>query len=151
MSSETAFLCDKMLGSLCRWLRMAGFDAAGPDDMNNDALKEKAIEEKRILLTRNGTLASSTPRAVEIENHDTHEQVKEVLDKFPPDKRKVFSRCTSCNGKLFRAEKSSVKESVPAGVFEHNEQFWKCDACGKIYWHGTHHEKIMDVIGPFLR
>ena len=82
------FLCDAMLGSLARWLRFFGFDAAYMDPSTDDRrLAERASTEDRWLLTRDRELASIGPRtmllrsgAVEVGPLLSH---RFPLDEFP--------------------------------------------------------------------
>ena len=34
-------------------------------------------------------------------------------------------------------------ESVPVAVVETNDPFYICSTCGKCYWEGSHHKKIL--------
>ncbi|WP_460177330.1 Mut7-C RNAse domain-containing protein [Thermodesulfovibrio hydrogeniphilus] len=51
-------------------------------------------------------------------------------------------RCPICNGETERIGKNQAAELVPDFVAISNDDFLKCKNCGKIYWHGTHKEKI---------
>ncbi len=51
-------------------------------------------------------------------------------------------RCPICNGETERIGKNQAAELVPDFVAISNDDFLKCKNCGKIYWHGTHTEKI---------
>src|SRR5512133_346718 len=46
------FILDVHLGTVARWLRLAGVDAAYASDAGDDALIEQANDERRALLTR---------------------------------------------------------------------------------------------------
>src|SRR5579883_2502967 len=49
-----AFLADRMLGRLARWLRIMGHDTAYERALPDDDLIEQALREDRWLLTRDG-------------------------------------------------------------------------------------------------
>ena len=42
--------------------------------------------------------------------------------------------------------KEKVKDTVPPRIFQHNESFWICPTCDKIYWAGTHYENILETM-----
>ena len=43
-------------------------------------------------------------------------------------------------------KKENVKEKVPERVFNNNNKFWHCKKCNKIYWKGSHFEKMKEKI-----
>ncbi len=56
------------------------------------------------------------------------------------------SRCTECNGELKTIKKDDVIDKVPKGVLEKIDDFWKCKNCNKIYWEGTHIERLQKFV-----
>jgi len=56
------------------------------------------------------------------------------------------SRCSVCNGELQKTEKSLVLEKIPKGISENTEDFWTCKNCKKIYWEGSHIEKLQKFV-----
>lgn len=51
------FLCDKMLGTLAKWLRIYGFDTFyANSEIDDEGLMEIAKKEKRVLITRDKDL-----------------------------------------------------------------------------------------------
>ena len=82
-----------------------------------------------------------------IRGNDEFEQIAQInakikLEKFVIDSNS--SRCVTCNGKLQPIEKYRIINKVPEGVLEREENFWMCDGCKKIYWQGTHFEKLQE-------
>jgi len=53
------FVADVMLGSLSRWLRLFGFDTLYSNDFDDRELIKISIQDDRILLTRDHSLARS--------------------------------------------------------------------------------------------
>jgi uncharacterized protein with PIN domain len=35
-----------------------------------------------------------------------------------------------------------VRDRVPSGARRAHERFFRCQGCGKVYWRGTHWERI---------
>jgi len=148
------FLCDQMLGSLAKWLRLIGFDTFYANaEMNDDELIEVAKKEDRIVITRDEELIVRIKKQklpiAEINTTDVDEQLKIVLKNVSIDQKNVLSRCSVCNNKLDEIEKKDVQGKVPERVFKNNERFWFCKRCDKIYWMGTHYDKITNKIKKF--
>ena len=145
------FSCDQMLGTLAKWLRIYGFDTFYVNnEMNDVKLLEISKIENRILLTRDKKLIQMARRenltTIEIKTTDINEQLSMVLRDIKTDKSKVLSRCILCNTRIVELKKEEVKGKVPERVFNNNEKFWFCKKCNKIYWKGTHYEKMFEKI-----
>ena len=145
------FLCDQMLGTLAKWLRIYGFDTFFVNSEMDDAkLMEITKKENRILITRDRNLIQSARRenlkTIEIKKTDINEQISTVLGDIKIDKKKVLSRCILCNTEIEEIKKGDIKTKVPKRVFDNNEKFWFCKKCNKIYWKGSHYEKMFEKI-----
>jgi uncharacterized protein with PIN domain len=140
-----------MLGTLAKWLRIYGIDTyyACGDIIDSDLLKISK-KEGRILITRDRQLIIDARREnieyIEIDKTDIDKQIKTVLDKVGFDKNMILSRCLLCNSKVEEIEKVSIKEKVHERIYKNNEKFWLCKKCNKIYWKGTHYEKMFEKI-----
>ncbi|MEE8168114.1 MAG: Mut7-C RNAse domain-containing protein [Candidatus Hydrothermarchaeales archaeon] len=146
------FIADSMLGRLTRWLRLSGYDVFYAKDLKDEEILEKAEQEERILLTRDKKLtenADSVGVAYSlIRGNGLLEQLRQLTgeqDILVHDTPEV-SRCPLCNSKVKAVAKENVKERVPDSVFQVFEEFWICEDCGKIYWHGGHWKKIKDMV-----
>lgn len=145
------FLCDQMLGTLAKWLRIFGFDTYYANSKIDDAeLLEVAKKENRILLTSDKELIyvgrRENLKVIKIETTGLDEQLQLVLQNVKINKTKLLSRCTLCNTLLDGIKKEDVKNSVPKKVFENNEKFWFCSKCYKYYWVGSHYDKMLKKI-----
>jgi len=143
------FLCDQMLGTLAKWLRIYGFDTYfANSEISDDELLKISKDEDRILLTRDKKLVQRAHKEniknIEIKTTDVNEQLKIVLKDLTIDKNKVLSRCILCNSVIDEIKKKDVDGKVPERVFETNEEFWFCKKCNKIYWKGSHYENMIE-------
>lgn len=142
VSEAPRFLCDAMLGKLCKWLRIAGFDAAYVHRSVPVQLVDRARHEGRIILTRNTKLLSreNLPAHLFITNDRLEAQLVEVARAFELDLvAGSFARCIACNVDLKPVEsRAEVETVVPEYVFRRVVSFHGCPACGKIFWSGTH-------------
>ncbi len=140
-------LCDRMLGTLAKWLRIFGIDTFYPEEVEDSELIKIAKKENRILITRDKELIYNAKRenlqVIKIESANLEDQVGKILSIFHPDAERYLSRCLICNSLLHEINKNEVKNKVPEKIFENNEQFWFCKKCEKIYWKGTHYENMI--------
>jgi hypothetical protein len=61
-----------------------------------------------------------------------------------------FSRCPVCNGALEVADREAVRAHVPAYVAETHRTFRRCPCCGRIYWRGTHWQRMEQNLAGYL-
>lgn len=140
------FLCDAMLGSLARWLRFFGYDTAflGPE-MDDEEVAARAREEDRWLLTRDRELAAVGPRTLLVRCADVESQLVEVFIRLGlrPAPDLGASRCGECNGRLEPVGRDQVSRAVPPYVLATAGRFRRCSGCGRVYWPGTHADRIV--------
>jgi uncharacterized protein with PIN domain len=144
-------LCDHMLGSLAKWLRIFGFDTFYPTaETTDDELLQIATKENRLLISRDRGLIARGKKmslaVLEIRTTDLEEQLTVVLHHIGCDTSRLLTRCIVCNTPLVSVKKSTVKEYVPPKVFETRDAFWFCPKCSKYYWMGTHYENMREKI-----
>lgn len=137
-------LCDHMLGTLAKWLRFMGYDTAYPGPLDDTALLAVAQSEGRVLLTRDKELASRSPEAIRVRSDDLEEQVREVASQLRLKVVDPLSRCSLCNTVLMAANPADVQGLVPEGVRARHVAFWRCPTCGKVYWQGSHWNKMVE-------
>jgi uncharacterized protein len=145
------FVLDGHLGRLMSLLRMLGFDTTWERDPTDESLAEVSSREDRTLLTRDiGLLKRGlVHRGAFIRSTQYLAQGREVLERFRlRGKEKPFSRCLNCNGALREAPEAASR--VPPRVRERHDHFLVCEDCDRIYWAGTHHERMKGVIADLL-
>ncbi|MGB9642887.1 MAG: Mut7-C RNAse domain-containing protein [Candidatus Ratteibacteria bacterium] len=143
------FIVDGMLGSLARWLRLLGFDTEYFSGKDKYFLAYNARKEARMVLTRDRKFVVQHPGiSLLIESEDLRYQLKEVKKKlnlhFKPDL--FFTRCNICNNILQPRNISDVIKVVPEYVAKTQTHFSYCNVCGRIYWQGTHWQRMLDFI-----
>lgn len=147
-------LCDEMLGSLARWLRLLGLDVAYRQGVDDDALLAQALAEDCLLLTRDEALAARAPpgRALLVRALDTDAQLREVVPALPepPSAAGVMSRCSLCNAALEEVGRAAAEGRVPPSVWEAHERYWRCPSCSRLYWRGTHAARIAATLEALL-
>jgi len=137
------FVADIMLGRLARWMRLLGFDVLYPDTSDDKELLKFAGE--RIILTRDKDLGKKK-NVLLIKSVNVNEQLNQVINELNLKISRPLSRCSVCNQILAEVEKSSVKALVPERIYNNHDTFWRCPDCNRIYWKGSHYDKIMDTV-----
>ncbi len=140
---QVRFICDYMLGSLAKWLRLLGYDTIYPGPLDDKEMAGKAYDESRVLLTRDKELAYRVQKAVLVASDDLDVQLRTVAETLHLDMSHPLSLCSLCNVPIVEIERERVKDSVPPKVFELQEEFWKCPSCSRIYWRGTHWKDML--------
>jgi uncharacterized protein with PIN domain len=152
-SHDVRFIADAMLGRLARWLRLLGFDTLYYPHIKNGDLLKVTLREERCLLTRD-THFQNMKRFTNlffIHSDDPLEQVSEVLGAFGL-KGIEPSRCARCNGILSEVTpQESVRDMVPEYIFRTCRSFSQCQACGKVYWEGTHLKRFRALLDHNLK
>jgi len=138
-------MADNMLGTLAKWLRVAGTDCDYADGMEDDDLLRVA-DSGRLVLTRDKLLAQGCGgMGLLVASDDLEEQLLQVLRAIPAlSEGEPMSRCLVCNVPVEPASRGDLKASVPRGVLERHDEFWSCPRCGRAYWEGTHVEDMLD-------
>lgn len=146
---KISFILDGHLGKLARLLRMLGFDTLYRNDVEDSEIVKLALIEKRVILTRDrGILKIKTvTHGYCIRSNKPREQAKEVLVRFDLFSHiRPFKRCMNCNGVLNRIDKKSIQHRLQTKTRRYYDQFSICTNCKRIYWKGTHYDKMKRFI-----
>lgn len=143
---EIRFLADCNLGTLAKWLRILGYDTHYERGAADLEFLRKAQAENRIALTRKRDLAGRG-RGVQrlwVKSDKAPAQLKEVLEalKITPDPSRRMTLCLRCNAPLQTIPKETAEGLVPNYVYQAFDHLHRCPLCQKIYWPGTHRERI---------
>ncbi len=138
------FVADVHLGKLARHLRLAGLDTVYRNDADDASLAEIASRESRILLTRDQRLLmrATIAHGYFVRETDARRQWVEVLRRFGPLELRPFSRCLRCNSVLCEVPKSDVDAALLPRTRQHYDRFQMCSGCGRIYWKGSHWQRL---------
>ena len=146
---QPKFICDVHLGRLTRYLRMMGFDTLYENDFNDDEIVKLSRNEKRAILTRDrGILKrSEVTHGYWIRSLKVNGQAIEILKRFDlRNQIKEFSRCIECNELLKPVTKEKIIKVLPPKVAKMQNEFSRCASCGKVYWKGAHHQRMLIII-----
>jgi uncharacterized protein with PIN domain len=151
--AEPRFAVDAMLGRLARWLRFMGYDSTFDAAIEDEALVRQALDEDRVLLTRDRALPGewSVPRVLVLESEALRDQLVEVTRELGLDWRaRLFTRCSRCNTPLRELPGAEVAERLPPRVLREQERFASCPTCNRVYWAGSHSDRMRRVLEETL-
>lgn len=148
------FFADAMLGKLARWMRVMGYDVEYDSGIEDDELIKRAVQEERIILTRDTLLLKRRAvrrRSFFVEGNDVSVQLKQVAGRFGIDGALMLTRCLRCNEPLRDLDKTDIRGMVPPFVYETQDRFSKCPVCGRLYWGGTHRKRMLEDLKEMLK
>jgi len=147
-----AFLLDVHLGTVARWLRIVGVDAAYDRDADDDDLIELANGERRVLLTQDRGLLRRHRLwlGAYVRGTRPDDQFADVLSRFAPPLA-PWTRCTACNGLLVPAAKADVAPQLEPGTRRTYDSFSRCGSCGRVYWRGAHGRRLQAKVDAATR
>jgi uncharacterized protein with PIN domain len=146
---ETRFVLDAHLGRLAAFLRMLGFDTLYGNHVSDEELARISRDEHRILLTRDVGLLKRgmVTHGYFVRETDTKRQLAEVVRKFDlQGSIAPFERCMRCNALLREATAEAVADRIPSHARERYREFNECPACGRVYWKGSHYDRMRKLI-----
>ncbi len=152
-TEDKKFICDRMLGKLAKWLRIFGYDCTFiPPGTGIDPLRE-AETENRFFLTRDRSFikrlkrADSIPRCLFIEHDNVQDQLDQLRSALKLNLESPgLNRCLRCNEKIVSITKDDARKSgqAPEYVLTNHSEFKRCPQCKKIYWKGSHFQRMKD-------
>ena len=138
------FVVDSMLGKVAKWLRILGFDTRY-ERLSSQGQIDAYTREGFLVITRNrrwcGQSRVFCPKA-----NDSMQQLIEVIEGVPitPEEVRALHRCIRCNQLLQNLPLELAVGCVPEYVLETNTVLYKCPECHRVYWPGTHPERIKE-------
>lgn len=140
------FLADRTVGRLAKWLRILGYDTAYLPQLSPQGLMREGRRQGRTLLTRDTRILRNkdVPPFVFIRDDHFREQLKQVVTEccLTP-LASLFSRCSECNQVLEGVTKETIRDQVPAYVWQTQDTFHRCPECHRIYWGATHKVHVL--------
>jgi len=152
--NQYSFVADAMLGKIARKLRIFGFDTVYDPNIDDMDILNSSKYYGRIVLTNDRALVRRCKKkgidtillnnVTELENLVT---IFESLDIEYVSSQNLPYLCTRCNGVLDTIiDKNSIKNQIPDRLLHSKNIFFKCSKCNKVYWIGSHIERISCLI-----
>ena len=143
---EVKFIVDGNIGKLAMLLRMMGMDTLFEPRLRDEEIALLAHKDGRIVLSRDRGLLKRKNivygRLVQALDPDS--QLKEVVHFFGLKPKRLFSRCLRCNELLQPIAKEKILHLLEPRTKKYFYKFYHCPGCYKIYWQGSHWDKMKD-------
>ena len=141
------FLCDAGLGGLARWLRAAGYEADWSADIADDELVREGRQREVTVLTTDSLLMErrvfrdgEVPSVWVPPSLKPLQQLALVFEELRLAPRET--RCMTCGGRLQSVDKEAVRDRIPPRTYRWLDEYFVCQRCGQLFWHGTHWQRI---------
>lgn len=151
--SAFKFIVDNNVGKLAKWLRIMGYDALFLRGADDNELVRIGLRENRVVLSKDTRIfkrrvvTTGQLRAILINEDDIRGQLRQVVKALNLRfRRSAFSLCIECNRGLLPREKEEVRDLVPPYVFQTKAEFMECPGCHRIYWQGTHWQRMKEEL-----
>lgn len=128
---EPRFVADAHLGGLAHMLRMLGFDTLYDNHFQDDAIVAICEHDGRIVLTRDRELLKrrAVTHGCYVHALKSEAQLREIVERLDLARSaRPFTLCLHCNTPLHPVDKAQAR----------CEHFSTCDACGRVFWEGSH-------------
>lgn len=151
---QVRFVADAHLGGLARLLRLAGFDTLYDNHFHDDEIERLAVEEGRVVLSRDIELLKrrAVTHGCYVHAQESWAQLRELVERLDLARlARPFSLCLVCNAPLRDVDKADVLERLPPRVLGIHTRFKTCPVCGRVYWEGSHWQRMRDLLEVVLR
>jgi len=148
-----AFIADAHLGGLARMLRMLGFDTIYDNALHDPHIVAQAAADKRVVLTRDRELLKCRDvlRGCYVQALKPEAQLREVGQRYGlVAHMQPFTLCLHCNLPLADADDEAVRAQVPGRIQAQYRDFMQCRGCGRVYWEGSHWDRMRSVLAQTL-
>jgi uncharacterized protein len=146
---DVRFVVDVHLGRLARLLRLLGFDTRWSNDLDDETLSAIGEAEHRVVLTRDRGLLKRrrVTQGLFVRSERPVEQAAEVVQRLDLASRLApFTRCLRCGDELAATAKADVLGRLEPLTRRHYHEFRRCQGCGQVYWRGSHHARLTQLV-----
>jgi uncharacterized protein len=145
----TRFVADAHLGGLAHLLRIMGFDTLYRNSFGDDEIVALSITDGRIILTRDLELLKRRPvtHGCYVHALKPEQQLREIFTRLDLARSaRPFSLCLECNSPLKPLPREAAAGRVPEGVWQRQEHFSTCERCLRVYWEGSHWQRMRALV-----
>lgn len=145
---DMRFAVDVNVGKLAPFLRMLGYDTFFENKLSDEHMANIARDQQRVVLSRDRGLLKI--KQVEfgrlIRAGMAEDQFREVVRFFGLNSSNIFTRCLCCNTELEKVEKKQIIHRLEPKTRKYFNRFSICSGCGRVYWPGSHWEKMNKLV-----
>jgi uncharacterized protein with PIN domain len=152
-STQTAplrFILEPALERLARNLRLAGFDSVCALDGERQALLDRARDEFRVLVIRDGEFSeeeTSGLRTCRVSGDEPGQLLRDVLAAFEAlstarSGSGFFTRCIDCNSELLLLPREVAEQRLPSSAMAYAGEVRGCRRCERSYWETPYWQRM---------
>jgi hypothetical protein len=131
---------------------MLGLDTLYRNDYADNDIVRIARMENRIILTRDVGLLKKkeVTHGFWIREQNPKKQVAEVLERLDLYTHvSPFRRCIACNGLIKKVKMEDISDRLDSKTKTYFKEFYQCTSCKKLYWKGSHYERMKKMVEDF--
>ncbi len=147
------FIGESNIYDVVKTMRALGLDVVEDSALSPSEIIDKALNEGRIILSSSRQLLKQkrVVHGIFIREGNRELQIQRIVDSLSlKEICRPFSRCLLCNTPLERVAKEKAWERIPPGSRSRCDEFAGCPSCDKLYWRGTHYQKIKAKVDRIL-
>lgn len=147
------FIADAHLGGLARLLRLSGFDTLYDNHFDDAEIVATAARDGRIVLTRDRELLKrrELTHGCFVHALKPERQAAEIFTRLDLARSaRPFALCLECNAQLRPIDKAEVAHRLPPDVRARHTRFVTCDRCQRVFWEGSHWQRMRAVADRLL-
>jgi hypothetical protein len=133
---------------------MIGFDTLYENNYDDSEIISIAAQQERIILTRDKLLlkSSKVTHGYYVRATEKHAQLIEIVKKFDLYSQfKSFTRCMTCNAVLIKVRKDDIIKKIDPEIACIFDEFYYCSKCDKVFWKGSHFQRMEQYIRNLIR
>lgn len=144
------FILEPTCERLARNLRLAGFDSVCASESELQSLVDRARDEYRVLVLREGAFSVDSLQGVRwcrISGEDAGQQLRDVLSSCGAlttarSGAGFLSRCVDCNSELLVLPREVAEQRLPRAALSEASEFRGCRRCERSYWESPYWQRM---------
>ncbi len=144
------FILEPSLERLARNLRLAGFDSVCTLDSDRQVLLDRARDEFRVLVFRDGEFSEEEIaglRTCRVSGDEPGQLLRDVLTAFEALSTArsgggFLTRCVDCNSELLLLPRDVAEQRLPSATVAEAGQVRGCRRCERSYWESPYWQRM---------
>ena len=115
----------------------------------NSEIADIASHDRRVVLTRDRDLLKQRgiSHGCYVHALKPARQFGEIVARLDLARSfRPFTLCLECNSPVRPIEKQSIFRKLPPSVNVRHEYFTICDHCGRVFWEGSHWQRMRQLL-----
>jgi uncharacterized protein with PIN domain len=152
-ADPSRFVADINIRDVVKTMRSLGLDVLEDPTLSAKEIIDISLKDGRIILSGSRQLLKRKRVAYGIFIRRDHReaQIQRIIKMLSLKSHcSPFTRCFLCNTNLEKVSKESVWKRIPPRTRRRCNTFARCPSCDRLYWNGTHYQKIRAKVDRIL-